>query len=171
MIIPFALKAFGSDLDLTVEGRISTANGRVDLFLSLEGEIERIIWPKPRSSSRADKLWERSCFELFVQEEGATRYWEMNFSPSQEYQCYEFLSYRKRESNLPEFFAPQIKLDRENRAYRVSVSFDRAPWWPRVSRVGVATVLETTLGLSYWALSHNSSQPDFHQADSFGIRL
>ncbi|MEL6500167.1 MAG: hypothetical protein AAFQ23_02020 [Cyanobacteria bacterium J06623_1] len=38
--------------------------------------------------------------------------------------------------------------------------------------VGITTVIEDRAGkLSYWALSHPGTEPDFHRRDSFAIAL
>jgi hypothetical protein len=35
----------------------------------------------------------------------------------------------------------------------------------------LAAVVETTRGISYWALHHPADKPDFHHPDSFALRL
>ena len=55
---------------------------------------EALRLPAPVSPARADRLWERTCFELFLRRPDADSYYEFNFSPSGEWAGYRFDSYR-----------------------------------------------------------------------------
>ena len=50
--------------------------------------------PAPVKRARADGLWQRTCFELFVFDEDSGSYMEFNFSPSGEWAAYAFDGYR-----------------------------------------------------------------------------
>lgn len=50
--------------------------------------------PEPVAPARADGLWRRSCFELFLRPADGAFYFEFNFSPSGEWAAYRFDGYR-----------------------------------------------------------------------------
>src|SRR5262245_47150312 len=49
-----------------------------------------------RSAARArcDRLWESTCFEAFLARAGSPEYWEVNLSPSGDWNVYRFDSER-----------------------------------------------------------------------------
>jgi len=130
--------------------------------------------PVPVQSQRADRLWERTCFEVFVQPEGEERYWEFNFSPSGEWSAYAFERYRHGMRSLSLASPPRIAAVKQALDLRVTARVDLgmladAPWpW----RVGLTAVVEDAVGgLSYWALRHPGPKPDFHDAAGFLVRM
>jgi len=50
--------------------------------------------PEPATPARADGLWQRTCFELFLLDPATGGYFEFNFSPSGEWAAYQFDGYR-----------------------------------------------------------------------------
>jgi hypothetical protein len=62
---------------------------------------EALRLPAAVSPARADGLWQRTCFELFLRRSGDAGYWEFNFSPSGEWAAYQFDDYRAGMANLP----------------------------------------------------------------------
>ena len=46
--------------------------------------------PARSAPRRAERLWERTCFEAFVAAGAGSRYYELNFSPSTEWAAYAF---------------------------------------------------------------------------------
>ena len=50
--------------------------------------------PAPVKPSRADRLWERTCFEVFLLDPKSGSYYEFNFSPSGNWAAYGFDGYR-----------------------------------------------------------------------------
>src|SRR3546814_17205573 len=59
------------------------------LFRSPDGEGELVI-----ADSATDGLWESTCFEAFLTEEGQPDYTEFNYSPDGRWACYQFDDYR-----------------------------------------------------------------------------
>lgn len=55
---------------------------------------EALRLPAAAAPARADGLWQRTCFELFLRRPGETGYCEFNFSPSGEWAAYRFDDYR-----------------------------------------------------------------------------
>lgn len=69
--------------------------------------IEALRLPRPVTPARADGLWQRTCFELFLRSEGAATYYEFNFSPSGEWAAYRFDGYRAGMAEL-KVAAPRV---------------------------------------------------------------
>ncbi len=56
---------------------------------------EALRLPPAVVPARADGLWQRTCFELFLKRPGEAGYCEFNFSPSGEWAAYRFAGYRE----------------------------------------------------------------------------
>lgn len=130
-----------------------------------------------RPAEAADELWRHTCCELFVGVVGDVAYQEFNWSPSGQWAMYGLSDYRARDSS---------RLDLTLPAPRVEFASDAAGWtlYARLDaaalpgaaaeqiEIGVAAVLEAADGrLSYWALRHAATRPDFHIRESFVLRL
>lgn len=122
---------------------------------------------------RLIKLWEKTCFELFVKNENDS-YVEFNFSPNFQWNCFYF---QKKGDPLKEW-------ERMNRpATEILLSLDHyflvaeirkelfpAGFFDKTHKlsVGISSVIKDKKGvLSYWALSHHDTRPNFHDFRSF----
>src|SRR5262245_27726282 len=95
-------------LDATIERMAAT---RLQLDYRLQGEldalqIEAMTIPRP-----ADRLWEHTCFELFVRLPGGTAYCELNFATSGAWAAYRFGAYREGMEPMARV-NPQLRLHR-----------------------------------------------------------
>lgn len=116
-------------------------------------------------AGRTDGLWRSTCFEVFARLRDG-RYAEFNISPSGEWAAYGFNGYRENMTNLK---GPVrvIRAARSGDLFELDAIID---WkdWPFIDRIGLSAVIEDVDGgLSYWALTHPSDNPDFHHPDSF----
>lgn len=144
------------------------ADGSLQLAYRLEGELDRLRIPPPRTAHFADKLWQHTCCELFVAEAAGPGYSEFNFSPSGEWAAYRFTNYREG-----------VPLSAHDPKIRVVRGAGRLELQARVElrqtarlRIGLSAVIEETDGtLSYWALRHAPGKPDFHHRDAFALEL
>lgn len=155
-----AVRGIHVDADLARDGHLT-------LIFAVRG-LDRLVVPAPRpGASRADRLWQHTCFEAFVGQESG-RYSELNLSPSGEWNLYQFDAYRSGMQPAPLARPPEIRFDREERAtLTASVGLD-ARWFD----LGLAAVIEEDGGrLSYWALAHRGPKPDFHDRSTFTLRL
>lgn len=128
-----------------------------------------VQWPNLLASNpRQDFLWEDTCFEVFVGVKDEDFYREINLSPSQAWQAYQFEEYRYPE-DMPPRPAFDIELNQLKRThYGLNVSLDLTEFmlqhklkWQDVY-LGLSAVLNTTEGLHYFAMQHSSPQADFH---------
>ncbi len=134
-----------------------------------------IPYPEPKASSpsRKDLLWQHTCFELFLTKRDDPSYYELNLSPSGDWNFYRFSGYRsdqKTEALIQT--APLTRSEMKSKEeYRLDAAIDLSPLLSAQHSellLGVTTVLETKdAKKSYWALTHCGEQPDFHRRESF----
>jgi hypothetical protein len=151
-------------------------SGVLDVSFRLDGEVSCLRVPSPSAPRIGERLWEHTCFEAFVAIDDLPAYHEFNFTPSGEWAAYAFRGYRDGGPLTDEALAPSIRLrtsearlelDARIRLDRLSASHPYASL-----RLGLSAVIEANDGtLSYWALRHPSSKPNFHHAESFALRL
>ena len=171
-LIPYSTPcAFVERLDVAVARPHRDA---LTLRYTLVGKRQRLRVPAPRTPARADELWRHTCFEAFLKIAGARGYYELNFSPSLEWAAYRFSAYRTGMTPDPEQSAPQLEVhpDLEGLALGAHVPLSPALASAAALTLGLAAVVESDDGtLSYWALRHPASRPDFHHSDSFQLEL
>jgi hypothetical protein len=154
--------------------RRSTATELKTTF-RLDGDIARILVPSPAAPRIATQLWRHTCFEAFIAVDGQAAYHEFNFSPSGEWAVHSFSSYRDGGPLANEMMRPEIAVRSTNNRIELDglIRLDSlSAVHPRTSlRVGLSAVIETSDGLSYWALRHPAGKPDFHNAYGFALLL
>jgi hypothetical protein len=147
----------------------------LQLTFRLDGDISRIRIPSPVAPRIGFELWRHTCFEAFIAVDGQQSYHEFNFAPSGEWCVYALSGYRKGGPVADETMRPHIavrstgtrlELDAFVRLDSLSAIHADA-----VLRIGLSAVIETSNGLSYWALRHRTDKPDFHDADGFALLL
>jgi len=149
--------------------------GALALTFSLTGDVVRFRIPTPQPSRRADGLWQHTCFEVFIRHEGEPGYYEFNFAPSGAWAAYAFSRYRDG-APLAQAVDPRIAVRRAEQQLELDalIRLECLPLAPLCARLQLAlsTVIEDKQGvLSYWALTHPPSRPDFHHPDAFVLEL
>jgi hypothetical protein len=131
--------------------------------------MEVVLVPPLAQPVRRDNLWQRTCFEAFLQSEQG--YLEFNFSPSTEWAAYRFSGYREGMAEL-DLEPPQVRVSRDEHALELTADLVLPPSLAPV-RLGLSAVIEEVSGVkSYWALRHPpGDRPDFHHPDCFAIDL
>ncbi|MFL6856463.1 MAG: DOMON-like domain-containing protein [Allosphingosinicella sp.] len=137
-------------------------------ILAPEGAV---ALPPPVPPVRADRLWETTCFELFLRAPGRPDYLEINVSPSGRWAAYDFCAYRAGMVPAAVAAAPALVLavepDRIVADIELSLDLADTPW-----RAGLCAIVEEAgFGRSYWAIDHAGPEPDFHHAGGAGAEL
>ena len=159
-----------------IEARIVRTPGHLSLTYVAEGDLERVRIPPPREPRIAQRLWQHTCFEVFIRAGASAAYHELNFSPSREWAAFAFERYREGAPLMNQALDPRIAvraaegkitLEASVRLDRLSPAFADAPL-----TLGLSAVIEERGGaLSYWALRHPAGKPDFHHAEAFALEL
>ncbi|MFA5989202.1 MAG: DOMON-like domain-containing protein [Sphingomonas sp.] len=154
------------------------ARGHMPLCYQVYGDIDQIRWPDAALEGRVDRLWEHSCFEVFLAVEGAgPGYLEMNFAPGRQWAAYAFDSYRAGMADdlcvdiarMDWVVRPQLSVPRVE-MHVLAMLPDR--FESADIAMGLSLVIEELGGTkSYWALAHAPGSPDFHNRDCFTARL
>lgn len=140
------------------------------------GKISDLLLPPVTPPTRADELWQHTCFEAFIGASPSTAYYEFNFAPSTQWAVYRFSCYRSGMRIVGEINSPRIEVRSSSECYelRVSLELDRLPGLPDDAtwRLGLSAVIEETSGRkSYWALAHPPGDADFHHSVCFAREL
>ena len=120
------------------------------------------------SHPRQDFLWEKTCFEIFIGVKDQDFYREINLSPSQAWQAYQFDEYRYPEQipPLPSHDIDLVQLKKTH--FGLSASVDLTMFmsehqlrWTDLF-VGLTAVIQTNKQTHYFAMQHSGALPDFH---------
>ena len=160
-------------LSVAVEVELSFEDGFALRFV-VDGEVGGIVLPPGEgelviADSGTDGLWQSSCFEAFLTEEGQPDYTEFNYAPDGRWACYQFDDYRSllRADQLAPW---RMEVERDPGRYAFHVEPGIFP--DTGSRLALAAVIEEIDGTkSYWALYHPPGKPDFHHPDCFALTL
>ena len=162
-----AVRAVWAEVALSFEDGFS-------LRFGVEGDIGALVLPPCEgqlviADTATDGLWQSSCFEAFLTEEGQPDYTEFNYAPDGRWACYQFDDYRSllRADDLAPWM---MEVDREVGRYTLRVEPGIFP--DTGSKLALAAGIEEIDGTkSYWALCHPPGKPDFHHPDCFALTL
>lgn len=154
-----------------IKARITPDGDWVRLRWRIEG-AQKLVAPPFAGKGRADGLWRTTCFELFLQVPGEAGYVELNLSPSERWNAYDFTAYREGMAERPFPREPACTF-RKGEALAIfdaavpASALPPAPW-----RAGLTAVIEEQGGVkSYWAIAHPAGPPDFHDAACFVAKV
>ena len=155
-----------------VEARII---GRDASWLRVRWRIEgsqQLVVPPFAGKGRADELWQTTCFELFLKPEGEAPYLELNLSPSERWNAYDFEAYRWGMAERPFPREPECTL-RLGSSFAIFDAAVPAAGLPEADcAMGLSAVIEEQGGVkSYCALAHPDAKPDFHAPACFAATL
>lgn len=148
--------------------------GRLCLTYRLMGKHSSLRIPTPlMSPGPADGLWQHTCFEAFLAPVQEEKYQEFNFSPSGQWQTYEFLRYRERLQTPEQPLLPKLNCKSDAGSLCLAADLPVDTLKPGQNyHLGLNAVLEQANGeLTYWALTHPAEKPDFHHRDGFILTL
>lgn len=167
------LKPFDRDtapkLQINCSGKLRDSR-ILDIDYELCGDLLNIeLSPQVDSTGRADDLWLKTCFELFVKTPDFPRYWEYNLSSSGQWAAYGFSQYR--EGRYDDESISDISVDSSFTDNRFIIKCGLplpAELYDQSLKIGISAVIQTkTDGLYYYALEHCKNKADFHDENSF----
>ncbi len=136
-----------------------------------ETGLDDVQLPPPALTPlRCDELWTNTCLEAFLAQPGQENYWELNVSPSGDWNLYAFNGYRSGLQPELDVQPPTINSHVGLRDFRCDVLLNLSPWLPGVTcpELSLTTVMKhSDASFSYWAIRHAGKAADFHDRRSF----
>jgi hypothetical protein len=174
----FSLQPFPSTkllLNLKIAGNIARNANQLTITYALLGDVEevRIVAPSD-TPTRKHELWEDTCFEFFLGVKDSEQYWEFNLSRAGHWNVYRFDGYRQgmQEETAFKTLPFSIHSHSDGLALALNVDLDPIVSAEQALEVAITTVIKNKDGeVSYWALTHQGAEADFHLRDSFVIEL
>lgn len=124
-----------------------------------------VIVPPFAGAARAGRLWQTTCFEVFVAPlvGAVATYCELNFAPSERWAAYDFTGYRAGVTDRAMDRGPVITPRRGRDVLFCDVAIPSAQLPPLPWRYALTAVIEEAGGTkSFWAPAHGGERPDFH---------
>jgi hypothetical protein len=160
---------------LEITGHIIRQANTLAIGFVLFDPLKELEIPEPADlPARKIGLWEKTCFEFFIAERNAPRYWEFNLSPSGDWNVYRFEAYRQGLYEEMAFSTLPFSALRQSDSLQLILEFDLGLIIPadKALEVAISVVIKTKGGEeSFWALTHPGSKPDFHWRKSFIVKL
>ena len=155
-----------------VEARIIGADAN---WLRVRWRIEgsqQLVVPAFAGKGRTDQLWQTTCFELYLKPLEGEAYCELNLSPSERWNAYDFDSYRAGMRERPFPREPECTI-RQGSSFAIFDAAIPVAGLPSSDcAMGLCAILEEQGGtISYWALAHQEGKPDFHAPACFAAEL
>jgi hypothetical protein len=176
-LVPLVAFAPAAEPAPVLRAGVERRNDRLSLRYVLGGAVRNVrLADRISEPRRLDDLWTQTCFEAFLAPAGGEAYWEINLSPSGDWNAYRFDGYRRGMRSETRVAGAVTELDRAScGTVTLRAAIDVGPLPELASAAldaSVAAVVQMSDGtLSYWAAAHGTDRPDFHRRDSFVIRL
>jgi hypothetical protein len=174
----FLLQPFpgtGQLLNIKIAGKIARNANKLAIEYNLVGDSAEItIAPPSATPSRKHQLWEDTCFEFFLGMQNSPRYWEFNLSPAGDWNIYRFDDYRQGMEEETAFSTLPLIVQQQGDSLQLNLDFDLDKIIPKEQalEVAITTVIKRRDGeVTYWALTHQGAEADFHRRDSFILEL
>lgn len=160
-------------IDITCFGKL-IGQSTLDIKFILSGNINDILIDPPvENSQRTDKLWEKTCFEIFIKSDESSSYWEYNLSPSSNWAIYGFSAYRQGKFDELSIDTIPIRASKEHKQLSLASQIPLPKsLFEQNLKIGLSSVVQDDKGdIYYYALTHVKSQPDFHADESFIVTV
>ncbi len=128
------------------------------------GDVSDYHFPKESQQKRANELWKDTCFELFIANASSKEYYEINISPSTEWNAYHFKSYKEEMKESDALFPPFIQTQHLlNRCiFSFQMSFQESILEKELE-LNLALILLDNQGIRhFYAINRRKEFPDFH---------
>jgi hypothetical protein len=151
---------------------VRPAPGSLILRYVLTGAVDDLLLPPATAPERSDRLWQHTCFEIFIRATSEESYHEFNFAPSGQWAAYRFEARRSGMTNM-DIAPPSIGTGRTGEGFELRATLNVAGLpADKLWLVGLSAVIEEKNGCkSYWALAHPPGEPDFHHPACFALQL
>ena len=160
---------YNIDEQTTVKAIIELYDDKLTLEYQILGDLSHYHFPKQTKQERANELWLDTTFELFIAPTNSDEYWEINISPSTQWNVYHFTSYKEgmKESNI--ISQPTIKTDEYHNEYRLTFeSSVPKEYFDQASHINLCVILLDQKGVRhFYSIKRREGSPNFHDRDYF----
>ncbi|YAF93975.1 MAG: DOMON-like domain-containing protein [Nodularia sp. CChRGM 3473] len=174
----FSLQPFSNNEslpNLQITGSIIRYDNRLVIKYTLTGNLKEVaIAPPSDTPARKHDLWEDTCFEFFLSIKGSQQYWEFNLSPTGHWNVYRFDGYRQGMQAETAFTILPFTVEQQTESFTLTLDIDlgKIVAANQALEVAITTVIkDRNSEVTYWALTHQGAEADFHLRDSFIIEL
>lgn len=172
----FSLIPFTPDTAPSVQitGNIERRHNQLNIEYTLAGRSQILLPATSNRPTRQFNLWQHTCCEFFLGLQDSTQYWEFNLSPAGHWNIYRFLDYRQDlvEEIAFDSLPFQVLPENDNLQLKLQVNLNKIITPEQSLQVGITTVIEDReRQISYWALTHSAKEADFHQRNSYLLKL
>lgn len=143
---------------------------KVNITFNIKGDIDKIVVPELSSNpQRIDRLWEQTCFEFFIGEKKKENYYEVNLSPSKDWNVFAFDSYRMGKRDELKIENVNISIEKTKKSLNLSTIIDFSDLIHSKNIVlGIsAMTYDKSENGEYWAIKHSGDNPDFHSKANY----
>lgn len=144
-------------------------NKTLELTYNITGELSWISLPKFRQEGeRKNRLWESTCFELFLGIEGKDEYLEFNVAPNGDWNIYHFDGIRigmKEDAQAKLTLFPPLQ---EGKRYqqKIEIDLENSSFAEASLTMGITAITHFDEQFEFWALLHpDPERPDFHHPE------
>ena len=177
-LIPFDIK---NSPPIKIATEINQTEEAIFISYKITGQLSIIdLGDGTPIHQRKLKLWEKTCFELFLKNQFHEDYIEFNFSPLFEWNSFYFAQKGSSLSELNTLNHMNIDILRSSEVFQliVNISTNDLPkhFQKKFSEgkmsAGISTVIRNKdESTSYWALDHKDQKPNFHHFESFKCKF
>lgn len=156
----------------TLTGRLVITEGALRIEYDLSGLNQPADLPTPSPDpARRLQLWQQTCFELLWGPFQHFHYWELNASPTGDWNVFAFSDYRDGMTEEPRITAVEIGTHRHARGLHLVCTVPIAGLeHPGPYRLAPAAIIRLANGQrTFWATHHPGDAPDFHHPLSFTL--
>lgn len=143
---------------------LQSRDNHLQVDFQLPADIGQTVWPAYDRLQRQDRLWESTCFELFLKDAVGPGYLEINLSPSGGWNVYAFTGYRQDMQVSNRLVVDSI-MQETGRRLTALLSWQGTPM-TRV-QLNAACILEASTGQPAFFSIEHGTRPDFHDATCY----
>ena len=150
--------------DIEIKATLEIKEKKLKGNFEITGEIENYLFDNQQKQSRKNELWKRTCFELFIAKQNDFHYYELNMSPSTEWNFYSFLDYKQEMIEEKSISEPSIQISQTPKGYLFSFNFEL---YTNVLEdnfmFNLAVILLDTKGVRhFYSIHRRREKVDFH---------
>jgi hypothetical protein len=174
----FSLQPFSDNeplSNLKIAGNIARNENLLIISYALLGDIKEVeIPPLSDTAGRSHELWQETCFEFFLGVKDSPGYWEFNLTSTGDWNIYHFDNYRQGMQEETAFTTLPFSVQHSPDCLAIALDIDLDKIVPadQILEIAITAVIKQKNGeVTYWALTHQGAEADFHRRDSFIIEL